>query len=255
MMKTIVKTTGLKKNYVEYFPHKINEALRGVDIEVYENEIFGIIGPNGSGKTTLINCLAMLLKPDEGSIMLFGHDSGKDRKITRSAINLCSGNPNLVWCMTVRENLLFYGMLYGIGSSVLNRRIEDVMTALDIKRYESVRYDELSTGTKQRLALAKSLINQPKLLFLDEPTVGLDPDMADRTRLLIKKIHREQGTTILLTTHYMAEAEELCGRIAFILDGKVFASGTPDELKKNASADNLEEVFLRYSRSGDNGGR
>ncbi|OGR97186.1 MAG: hypothetical protein A2902_03630 [Elusimicrobia bacterium RIFCSPLOWO2_01_FULL_64_13] len=166
-------------------------------------------------------------------------------------MNLSSGNANFPWCMTVREILRFYGMLYGLFGKDLSRRVEELIGLLELGAFRDRRFDELSTGTKQRLALAKALLNRPELLFLDEPTIGLDPDVSIKIRAFIRKINREEGITVLLTTHYMVEAEQLAGRIAFLHSGKILALGTPAELKKEVRAQNMEEVFLRLSRGGE----
>lgn len=245
----IVEVKGVKKNFKHLFGRRKVAALKGVDISVYEKEIFGILGPNGSGKTTLLNCLSLLLEPDDGSIVLFGEDVHKDPEEMKRRMNMCSGNPNFPWCLTVRESLNYYGMLYGLCGDSLSHRVDKLIDLLALEEYANVRYDELSTGTKQKLALAKALINNPRLLFLDEPTVGLDPDVAGRIRSLIKNIHETENITVIMTTHYMAEAELLCDRIAFLRSGKILAVGTAEEMKRRVSARNLEEVFVKMSEA------
>ena len=163
-------------------------------------------------------------------------------------MNLCSGNANFAWSLTIRENLRFYGMLYGLSSSAREKKLEELITAFGLEPYADRRFDEVSTGTKQRMALAKSIINDPELLLLDEPTVGMDPDIALKVRRYIMDYHKRTGCTILLTTHYMPEAEMLCRRIAFVRDGQVRALGTPAELRQKLNAIDMEGVFLELAK-------
>lgn len=215
---------------------------------VPKGEIFGVLGPNGAGKTTLLNCISTLLVPDEGDIRIFGasilHAGGR----IRERMNLCSGNANFAWSLTIRENLRFYAMLYGLRGPVRENKINQLLETFSLGPFADRRFDEVSTGTKQRLALAKAMINDPELLLLDEPTVGLDPDIALRVRRHIAEYHRRTGCTILLTTHYMPEAEMLCERVAFVRDGKVLALGTPVELQQKLNAKDMEGVFLELAR-------
>ncbi|MBU4373557.1 MAG: ABC transporter ATP-binding protein [Euryarchaeota archaeon] len=206
------------------------EVLKNVSIEIEEGEIFGILGPNGAGKTTLISILSTLTIPDSGKVEVFGLDALKEANRVKSIVNISSGNPNFPWSLTVYENLRYFSMLYGLKNK--EKAIENVIATLELEPFRNARFESLSTGTKQRLSLAKALLNEPSLLFLDEPTMGLDPDMAIKIRKMIKRIHDEKGITIVLTTHYMKEAEQLCGRIAFIKKGEIIANAPPDELKR-----------------------
>ncbi len=212
--------------------HRKKEALQGVSLRVEEGEIFGILGPNGAGKTTFLSILSTLLLPDRGRVMIFGIDGINDGHRIREMVNISSGNANFLWSMTVRENLNFYGMLYGLPKKDRKEKVESLIKLFELQDYKDVPFDQLSTGLKQRLSLAKSLLNDPLLLFLDEPTVGLDPDVSVRIREMILSIHKERKITVLLTTHNMKEAEYLCNRIAFLKAGKILAIGTPQELKK-----------------------
>ena len=224
-----VKAEGVYK----YFKHGMNgkkEVLKNVSLHINEGEIFCILGPNGAGKTTLISILSTLTIPDRGKVEIFGLDALTEANRVKGIVNVSSGNPNFPWSLTVYENLRYFAMLYGIRDK--EKAIENVISTLELEPFRNVRFDSISTGIKQRLSLAKALINEPRLLFLDEPTVGLDPDMAIKIRRLIKKIHDEKDITIVLTTHYMKEAEQLCERIAFIKKGEIIADATPGELKK-----------------------
>lgn len=245
----IIETTDVIKTFVMgHWRKRRTEALRGIDLQVRRGEIFGILGPNGAGKTTLMNILISLLRPDAGSVRVMGHDvTHRFPAALKRRMNMCSGNPNFPWSLRPPEILRFYAMLYGVCRRECDRRIEQCMRDFELERYVDVHFDELSSGTKQKIALAKSLLNDPDILLLDEPTVGLDPDIALKTRALVRRIHRERGITILLTTHYMREAEELCDRVAFIRQGRIVALGTRDELTAMTRTADLEGVFLELA--------
>ncbi len=235
-----VKAEGLYKYYKNTAGKK--EVLKNVSLKIDEGEIFGILGPNGAGKTTLISILSTLTIPDSGRVEVFGLDALKEANRVKSMVNISSGNPNFPWSLTVYENLRYFSMLYGLKNK--EKAIGNVIATLEIEPFRNVRFEALSTGTKQRLSLAKALLNEPRLLFLDEPTVGLDPDMAIKIRKMIRRIHEEKGITIVLTTHYMKEAEQLCGRVAFIKKGEIIANAPPDELKRQMKLG--EAVTIEY---------
>lgn len=225
------------------------EVLRSINLEIAEGEIFGILGPNGSGKTTLLSIFSTLLRPDKGDLMILGLDAKRDASRLREIINISSGASNFPWSLTVKENLRQSGMLYGLYGPRLARSIDEAMETMDLWPYADVRFENLSSGIKQRLSLAKALLNHPRLLFLDEPTTGLDPQIAIKTRSMVKKIHRDHGITVLLTTHYMPEAEELCLRIAFLRKGSIIALDTPSKLKRDLGLG--ERVTIRFRGSID----
>ncbi len=208
------------------------EALRGVSLAVPGGAIFGLLGPNGAGKTTLLSILTTLLTPDGGSVTVLGLDVLRDAASLRRRLNMASGRPSFLWSLHVGEIVAFYGRLYGLHGAALRRKVDELVEVYELAPYRRVPYNELSTGLKQRVALAKSLVNDPELLFLDEPTLGLDPDVSVRVRDHIRRLRRERGITIVLTTHYMREADELCDEIAFIKAGRILARGTPGELKR-----------------------
>ncbi len=208
------------------------EALRGVSLAVPGGAIFGLLGPNGAGKTTLLSILTTLLTPDGGSVTVLGLDVLRDAASLRRRLNMASGRPSFLWSLRVGEIVAFYGRLYGLQGAALRRKVDELVEVYELAPYRRVPYNELSTGLKQRVALAKSLVNDPELLFLDEPTLGLDPDVSVRVRDHIRRLRRERGITIVLTTHYMREADELCDEIAFIKAGRILARGTPGELKR-----------------------
>jgi ABC-2 type transport system ATP-binding protein len=207
-------------------------ALQGVSLSVPQGSVFGLLGPNGAGKTTLLSIFATLLTPDGGSVMVLGHDVRRDTRTIRQRLNMASGNASFLWSLRPEEIIAFYGRLYGLTGVRLRRQVEELIELCELQSHRRVPYSELSTGLKQRLALAKALVNDPALLFLDEPTLGLDPDISVRIRQRVAALRRERGMTIVLTTHYMREAEELCDEIAFIKGGRILAQGTADELKR-----------------------
>jgi ABC-2 type transport system ATP-binding protein len=208
------------------------QALRGVSLTVARGAIVGVLGPNGAGKTTLLSILATLLTPDAGRVTVLGLDVLRQATALRRRLNMASGRPSFLWSLRVAEIVAFYGRLYGLSGGALRRRVEALLELCELVPFRHAPYSELSTGLKQRVALAKALVNDPELLFLDEPTLGLDPDVSVRVRQHIARLRRERGMTIVLTTHYMREADELCDEIAFIKAGRILARGTPGELKR-----------------------
>jgi ABC-2 type transport system ATP-binding protein len=232
-MAYAIKAEGIYKTFRSgWWKRREKEALKGIDLQIEEREIFGILGPNGAGKTTLMSILCTLLLPDRGNVCVLGMDGLRDEHCIRKRVNVVSGNANFLWSLTVKENLHYYGMLYGLTGKEREKKVETLIHLFNLAEYRNIPFDELSTGMKQRISLAKSLINDPEILFLDEPTVGLDPDISIRIRGEILSIHKEKGMTVLLTTHNMKEAEYLCGRIAFLKEGKILTTGTAEALKK-----------------------
>lgn len=249
MLPSAIEIKGLTKTFPGSLFHPVGTpALQDIHLTITQSEIFGVLGPNGAGKTTLLNILCTLLEPDAGQVVVLGQPLGQDSARFRSRINLCSGNANFAWSLTVEENLRFYGLLYGLRGALLRQRLDHLLEVFGLTSSKDRRFDAISTGTKQRLALAKALLNEPELLFLDEPTVGLDPDMAQRVRAHILEYHRRTGATIVLTTHYMAEAEQLCARIAFLREGRILALGTAAELKAQVHVSDLEHAFLELAK-------
>jgi len=246
-VETALKASQLKKVYQSRITTQEIVALNGVDLTVGQGEIFAILGPNGAGKTTLLNCLSLLLQPDQGEISIFGLDVRTHSREVRRRINMSSGNSNFPWCMTVREILFFYGSLYGLWGQKLKDKIDELIVLLELGPMVQRQFEELSTGSKQKLSLAKALLNSPEILFLDEPTIGLDPHIAIQLRSFIQKMNKDKKMTVLLTTHYMKEAEELAHRVAFLQKGQILTMGTPEELKKRSVAKNMEEVFLQLN--------
>jgi ABC-2 type transport system ATP-binding protein len=228
-----------------------NIALGGVSLRVPRGAIFGVLGPNGAGKTTLLSILTTLLLPDRGWARILGHDVVADSAAVRRRINMASGNASFVWSLRPAEVLAFYGRLYGLSGRTLRARVEALVERCELRAHLHTEYNALSTGLKQRLALAKALLNEPEVLFLDEPTLGLDPDVSIRMRAQIAALRRDRGTTVILTTHYMREAEELCDEIAFIKAGRILAQGTADALKRQIRLGDV--IALRLDPPGSAG--
>lgn len=224
------------------------KAVQGISLSVLTGQVYGVIGPNGAGKTTLMNMISTLLVPDSGDIRVLGESVLQNPKAIRRRINLCSGHANFAWSLTLAENLHFYAMLYGLKGRDRRSRVHELLSAFSLEEYADRRFDEVSTGVKQRLALAKALINNPEVLLLDEPTVGLDPDVSIKVREHIKDYHKATGCTLLITTHYMQEAADLCEQVAFIRDGRVAIQGSPADLLKKFAARDMEAVFLELAK-------
>jgi ABC-2 type transport system ATP-binding protein len=208
------------------------EAVKGISFEVDFGELFGLLGPNGAGKTTTIKMLTTLLTPTSGTAKVLGYDVVKDVIDIRRRIGIIfGGERGLYYRVSGRENLRYFADLYGVPLSKREKRITDLLNMVGLGDRADTKVEGYSRGMKQRLHIAKGLINDPELLFMDEPTIGLDPEAARETRGMIKAL-TEKGKTILLTTHYMFEADELCKRIGVISSGRIVALDSPSELKQ-----------------------
>ena len=232
MTEKSVEARGISKMYRSLLGSSTT-ILDNISLDIESGEIFGLLGPNGSGKTTLISIFSTLIYPEAGSLFILGMNARRDKGEIRKVINISTAKPNFPWSLTVRENLRHYGMLYGLYGSHLSRTVDDQIEAFELGDFRDKRFEDLSTGIKQRLSLAKAMLNHPRLLFLDEPTTGLDPDISMKTRMLVKRIHEEENISVILSTHYMPEAEMLCDRIAFLRKGRIVAMDTPRNLKKH----------------------
>ncbi|KAF5061311.1 putative multidrug ABC transporter ATP-binding protein YbhF [anaerobic digester metagenome] len=220
-------------------------AVDRVSFNVHRGEIFGLLGPNGAGKTTTIKMLTTLLIPTSGSATVLGLDVTKDPIGLRPRINLVSGGERgLYFRLTGRQNLEFFSDMYRVPRDVKKKKIEDLLELVGLTEAADVRVEEYSRGMKQRLHLARGLVNDPEVLFLDEPTLGLDPEISRETRALIRRLS-EKGMTILLTTHYMFEADELCDRLAIISEGRIKAMGSPYSMKEAVRNDSIIEIEAR----------
>jgi ABC-2 type transport system ATP-binding protein len=243
-MPAAILAEGICKAFKDRVFGPLKTVLAEVDLEVSYGSIFGILGPNGAGKTTLISILDTLLRPDAGWARVLGLDVVKEANRLRQRINLAASSAHFIWCLKAEENLRFYGRLYGLGGRPLAARVEELLEIFELTPHRRVTFERLSTGLKQRLALAKALINRPELLFLDEPTTGLDPVVAQHIREEILRLNREAGLTILLTTHNLREAEMLCGEVGFLKEGRLVARGRIPDLQRHLGlGDHLSLVF------------
>jgi ABC-2 type transport system ATP-binding protein len=218
-----LRVEGLKKSY------KRVHALKGISFEIKRGELFSLLGPNGAGKTTTIRILTGLTKPDEGSIFIFGKKLSKNEISAKKLIGYVPQQVNLDVELTVYENLFIHGLLFGMSLREIKERIEELLTLADLADRRSAKVKELSGGMRRRLLIVRALLHRPKILLLDEPTVGLDPHIRRKIWHLIKQI-QEKGASILLTTHYMEEAEYLSDRVAFIFNGTILRVGKPKDL-------------------------
>ena len=230
-MAAVLQTINLTKFYP---PSKRGEkpflAVDNLSFELHEGEILGLLGPNGAGKTTTIQMLLGLTTPTSGDIKYFGHDFATNREIVLSQINFASAYARLQGKMTVRQNLTVYGHLYQVTN--IKRKIDELADLLNITRVLDLTYWKLSSGQQTRAILAKALINDPKMLLMDEPTASLDPDIVNRMIDLIRKLQKEKGVSILYTSHNMEEITRLCDRVMFLDEGKLVAVDTPLNLTK-----------------------
>ena len=219
------------------------EALKGVSLEIGEGEFWGLLGPNGAGKSTLIHCTTGLAQPTSGEISIFGHDALGDYRQARLAVGLAPQELDLDWFLTVRESLDYHAGYFGIPKKERRERAKELLDAFSLTEKADERTRTLSGGMKRRLVLARALMHRPKLLILDEPTAGVDVELRLELWHYVKQIN-EEGTTILLTTHYLEEADQLCDRIAFINQGEIVASGTSADLAAKFGSSSLEDAYL-----------
>ena len=223
------------------------EALAGVDVRIERGEIFGLLGPNGAGKTTFIKILTTLLFPTAGEARVAGHDVVREAGEVRRRISLVSGGDNAGYgILTVRESLWMFSQFYGVPNRESRERSEMLLDRLGLREKADERVNRLSTGFKQRLNFARGFMSDPEIVFLDEPTLGLDVESARQLRLFLREWMAEKAgqRTVVLTTHYMAEADELCDRIAIVDHGRILALGTPDELKRRVQRESVFRIEL-----------
>ena len=234
------------QNLVKKFNSTI--TVNNVNFEIEKNTVLGLLGPNGCGKTTSIGMMLGLITPTSGKIYI--NDTclePKNRIKLLSLMNFASPYIELPKKLTVKQNLEVYARLYGVTE--IKKRIDEMVENLNIKDFLNKKTGELSSGQKNRVALAKSLINKPKLLFLDEPTASLDPDVGDFVREYIEKYKKNNELTIILASHNMREVERLCNKIVMMKQGEIVDSGTCEQLIKKHGRQNLEETFLKIARS------
>jgi len=233
------------KNLVKRF--KDFTAVDDISFEVKEGEIFAFLGPNGAGKSTTIKMLTTLLKPESGQIEINGHDSLKHKHAVRESFGIVFQDPSLDSDLTAYENMQLHAVLYKMPRDFRNKKIEELLKFVELWERKGEFVKNFSGGMKRRLEIARGLLHKPKILFLDEPTLGLDPQTRNHMWNYIKDINEREGMTIFFTTHYMEEAEKIAGRIAIIDHGKIVASGTLEELKAQTKTNTLEEAFLSFT--------
>jgi ABC-2 type transport system ATP-binding protein len=230
------------EDLVKRYPTGV-EALQGVSLEIKPGELFGLLGPNGAGKSTLIHCTTGLAQTTSGTIEVFGHDAITDYEKARQAVGLAPQEVNLDWFLTAEETLDYHGGYFGMPKRERRERTKELLETFSLTAKRDERTRTLSGGMKRRLILARAVMHRPRLLILDEPTAGVDVELRLELWHYVQRI-KEEGTTILLTTHYIEEAEQLCDRIAFINEGKIVGEGTSEALAKLYDVDNLEDAYL-----------
>ena len=240
-MNTLVSVNNLSKNFSSF------EAVKEISFSINESEILGLLGPNGCGKTTTIGMMLGLLKPTSGEVVINGLNVEKNRINLLKKMNFISPYIELPKKLTVKENLMVYSKLYSVNN--INNRIDYLTETLRLSEFINKKTGELSSGQKNRVSLAKAVVNDPDILLLDEPTASLDPETGDFVRTFIEKISSEKKMSILLASHNMNEVKRLCKSILMMKDGKIIDRGTPSEIINKHGKKNLEEVFLKLNRS------
>ena len=237
----VIEVSNLTKKFGDF------TAVDHISFDVKKSEIFGLLGPNGAGKTTTIRMLSTLTRPTEGTATIGGYDIVKNDSKVRELIGLVSEKMIMYDRLTAKENLMFFGKLYNISKEILEERIDELLVLVQLSQWKNSKVGTFSTGMRQRMNVVRALLNMPKVLFLDEPTLGLDPQSTVEVREFVKKINRENETTIILTTHMMNEADILCDRIGIIDHGKISALDTSTNLKNSISGANTTILVLEIS--------
>ena len=240
-MPNSIKVINLKKTY------GTKEAVKNISFEIKENEIIGLLGPNGSGKTTTIGMILGLLKPSSGEVLINGLKIEENPIEILQKINFISPYIELPKKLTVKQNLIVYGKLYSVKN--LNEKIDYLVSKLRLENLLSRVTGELSSGQKNRISLAKAIINDPNVLLLDEPTASLDPEIGDFVRTFLENYKKEKKVSILLASHNMDEVTRLCSSIMMMKNGLIIDQGKPNDLIKKHGRKNLEEVFLKLARN------
>ena len=231
------------EDLVKRYPTGV-EALRGVSVDIRPGELFGLLGPNGAGKSTLIHCTTGLAQTTSGAIEVFGHDAiGKGYGEARQAVGLAPQEVNLDWFLTVEETLDYHAGYFGMPKRERRERTKELLETFSLTEKRDERTRTLSGGMKRRVVLARAMMHRPRMLILDEPTAGVDVELRLELWHYVQRINQE-GTSILLTTHYIEEAEQLCDRIAFINEGRIVGEGTSAQLADRFGVANLEDAYL-----------
>ncbi len=240
-MPSIISVSNLTKKFKEFV------AVDDISFDVEKGEIFAFLGPNGAGKSTTIKMLTTLLEPTSGVIEVSNSDPKKHKDLVRKSFGIVFQDPSLDDDLTAYENMEFHGVLYQVPRDILKVRIEEMLKFVDLWDRKDDLVKNFSGGMKRRLEIARGLLHHPKILFLDEPTIGLDPQTRNHMWSYLKDINKKEGMTIFFTTHYMEEAEKVAERIAIIDHGKIIAVGTAKKLKADTKTTSLEEAFLSFT--------
>jgi ABC-2 type transport system ATP-binding protein len=238
MPNNIIEVSHLVKKFAEF------TAVGDISFTVGTGQIFAFLGPNGAGKSTTIKMLTTLLKPDSGTISINGHDPLTDQDGVRKSFGIVFQDPSLDDELTALENLELHGILYNVPGKILNNRIKELLNFVELWDRRDSLIKTFSGGMKRRLEIARGLMHHPKIFFLDEPTLGLDPQTRNHIWSYIQDLNQNEGITVFFTTHYMEEAEKVAGEVAVIDQGKLIARGTPQSLKTKTKSDSLENAFL-----------
>lgn len=244
MEDTIIEVKNLTKKFGAI------AAVNGVSFGVRKGEIFGFLGPNGAGKTTTIKMLTTLLQPTSGEVYLSGYNAAVDPKEVRRSFGIVFQDPSLDDELTAYENMEFHGVLYKVPKDIRRERISQLLHIVELWDRKDSFVKHFSGGMKRRLEIARGLLHHPAILFLDEPTLGLDPQTRNHIWSYIKNLNKEGGVTVFFTTHYMEEADRAAHRIAVIDRGIIIAEGTPSALKQKANATSLEDAFIAITGHG-----
>ena len=238
MDKVIIQVKNLTKKFGEF------TAVDNISFEVLKGEIFAFLGPNGAGKSTTIKILTTLLKPTIGDILVDGHNPLKDQDLVRKSFGIVFQDPSLDDELTAYENMEFHGVLYKVTQPLRSKRIEELLKIVELWDRRDDLVKTFSGGMRRRLEIARGLLHHPKIFFLDEPTIGLDPQTRNQMWKYIQNLNVKENVTIFFTTHYMEEAEKVASRVAIIDHGKIIAQGTVAKLKNQTKTSSLEEAFL-----------
>ncbi len=240
-MENILSVKKLVKKFGDF------TAVNNITFDVKKGEIFAFLGPNGAGKSTTIKILTTLLGPTSGEISVAGFDPNTDSDAVRHSIGIVFQDPSLDDDLTAFENMQLHAMLYGIPKNTRDEKIDRLLKLVDLLDRKKNIVREFSGGMKRRLEIARSLLHEPKILFLDEPTLGLDPQTRNHMWSYIKDLNQNKGMTVFFTTHYMEEASRMAERIAIIDQGKIIESGTPEEIMKTTETQSLEDAFIKIT--------
>lgn len=242
-MENIIEIKNITKKYGNF------TAVDNISFDVKKGEIFAFLGPNGAGKTTTIKMLTTLLKPTIGDVILNGHNVTENPHQTRKSFGIVFQDPSLDNELTAYENMQFHAILYGLKKEVYQKRITDLLVLVQLSDRKDSYVKNFSGGMKRRLEIARGLLHNPKVLFLDEPTIGLDPQTRNHIWTYIHELNKQENVTIFFTTHHMEEVERMASRVAIIDHGKILIIGTIDQILKKAGKDKLEDAFIALTGS------